>query len=94
MTLTVTLDLSPTQEKSLRFGIANHDKVHVRQLLVDALEPTIVSLMSETEFNPLNQEFLEISEKLWQEVNARLPADFQPLSDYAVSREGIYGDHP
>lgn len=94
MTLTVTLDLSPTQEESLRSSIVHRDTIRVRQLLVDALEPTIASLMAETERNLSNKDFLEISEKLWQEVSARLPADFQPLSDYAMSREGIYGDHP
>ena len=32
-------------------------------------------------------------ERLADEFEKRLPADFKGLSDYAMSREGIYEDH-
>lgn len=94
MTLTVTLDLSPEEEIQLQLSIVRRDREKVRQLLSDALEPAVAALMLKTHPELDQMTFQEISEKLWAEVDARLPADFQPLSDYAVSREGIYGDHP
>jgi len=96
MTLTVTLELSPLQEKQLRTGIAIHDEEGVRQLLVDALEPTIVDLFKEKEGveEKDSDEWHELSALLVEELATSLPNDFQGLSDYAVSREGIYADHP
>lgn len=94
MTLTVTIDLSPDEEKILQLSILRRDKVKVRQLLSNALEPTIAALMQITDSDLDNLTFDEISERLWAEVDARLPADFQPLSDFAMSREGIYDEHP
>ncbi len=40
------------------------------------------------------EEFEKIADELAVYVEKSLPADFKPLSDYAVSREGIYEDHP
>ncbi len=93
MTLTVTLDLSPAEEQQLRKEIAAQNTEKIRQLLSKALEPTVVALMQSTDADS-ELTFQEISERLWAEVAARLPAEFEPLSDYAMSREGIYGDHP
>lgn len=95
MTVTVTLELSPVQEKQLRTGIAIHDEEGVRRLLVDALEPTIVDLFKERASPEANDqdEWHELSTRLVEELAVSLPPDFQGLSDYAVSREGIYADH-
>ena len=96
MTVTVTLELSPVQEKQLRTGIAIRDEEGVRRLLVDALEPTIADLFKESA-NPEERdqdEWHELSALLVEELAASLPPNFQGLSDYAVSREGIYADHP
>ncbi len=44
---------------------------------------------------PLDKEQWEaLSALLVQFLAERLPPNFSGLSDYAVSREGIYGDHP
>ena len=92
MTVTVTLELSPVQEKQLRTGIAIHDEEGVRRLLVDVLEPAIADLFRESanteESN--EDEWHELSALLVAELAASLPPNFQGLSDYAVSREGIY----
>ena len=39
-------------------------------------------------------EFERLADELADYVEKSLPADFKPLSDYAMSREGIYEDHP
>ena len=40
-----------------------------------------------------SDEFERLADLLADEFEKRLPADFKPLSDYALSREGIYEDH-
>ena len=41
-----------------------------------------------------DKEFEKLADELADYVEKSLPADFKPLSDYAMSREGIYEDHP
>lgn len=43
---------------------------------------------------PNDEEFEKLANELADYFEQNLPADAKPLSDYAVSREGIYGDHP
>jgi antitoxin ParD1/3/4 len=93
MTLTITLELSPEEEQQLRRSIRQRDTENVRQLLLDALEPAIEDLLQERE--PMSmEEWDALVDELTQIVSAGLPPGTPPLSDYAVSREGIYGDHP
>lgn len=40
-----------------------------------------------------DDEFERLADLLADEFEKRLPKDFKPLSDYAMSREGIYEDH-
>jgi hypothetical protein len=40
-----------------------------------------------------DDEFERLADLLADEFEKRLPADAKPLSDYAMSREGIYEDH-
>lgn len=40
-----------------------------------------------------DDEFEQLADLLASEFEKRLPEDFKPLSDYAMSREGIYEDH-
>lgn len=39
------------------------------------------------------EEFEKLADLLADEVEKRMPEDAKPLSDYAMSREGIYEDH-
>ena len=44
--------------------------------------------------NLLNdEEFEQLADELADYFEKNLPADAKPLSDYAMSREGIYQDH-
>lgn len=99
MTLTITLDLTPDEEAQLRKGVIDHNKGLVRQLLLKAIEPTVDDLLSSPHIEvPIDQVTVqrreELIEQLHNIVTNALPADFHGLSDYAVSREGIYGEHP
>ncbi len=40
-----------------------------------------------------DDEFERLADLLADEFEKRLPKDFKSLSDYAMSREGIYEDH-
>ncbi len=40
------------------------------------------------------EQFNQLSKQLIELFVATRPSTATPLSDYAVSREGIYGDHP
>ena len=41
-----------------------------------------------------NEEFEKLADELADYFEKSLPPDAKPLSDYAMSREGIYEDHP
>lgn len=41
-----------------------------------------------------DEEFEKLAEELADYFEKNLPSDAKPLSDYAMSREGIYEDHP
>ncbi len=90
--MTITVHIPPDIEKQVRENISLGDIDAVRHLLVEALEPTVEALMK-------NKQYLSIEEwemKLDQLVDVFMDCvgtDVPPLSDYAVSREGIYEDH-
>ncbi|BAU07164.1 hypothetical protein NIES592_14635 [Fischerella major NIES-592] len=96
---TITLQLSPELEQKLRESIARHDAESIRQLLADAFAPTVEVLLGQipTQFNDeeLGDDELEASiDNLLEEFELYTGSNLPTLSDYAVSREGIYEDHP
>ena len=46
-----------------------------------------------TSGEPSDEEFERLADELADYVEKHLPPDAKPLSDYAMSREGIYEDH-
>ncbi len=94
MTMTITLELSPEMEAKLREGIARHDAEGVRQVLADALAPTVEALLQQTPQQLSEDEFETLADQLADELAARIESQTPVLSDYAVSRAGIYEDHP
>lgn len=92
---TITLTLSPELEQKLRESIARQDTESVRQLLADAFAPTVEVLLGEkTNSDIHDDEFEVIANELADDFAACVGSDVLPLSDYAVSREGIYEEHP
>ncbi len=88
--MTLTLDLSPDVESRLRQIIARRDAVAARRLLADALAPIVETLFHQPVTPASSAEFSARLDRLVTEAGEDLPV----LSDHAVSREGIYGDHP
>jgi len=90
----ITLELSPEAEAQLRAGIARHDVESVRQVLAEALAPTVELLLQQTPDQLSDDEFEAAANQLADELAACVGPDAPVLSDYAVSRAGIYEDHP
>lgn len=96
---TITLQLSPELEHKLRESIARRDAQSIRQLLADAFAPTVEALLEQTPTQFNHQEWededeLEASIDRLLDEFALSVGSIPTLSDYAVSREGIYEDHP
>jgi len=90
----ITLELSPDIEVRLRQSVAHGDADAVRRLLVEVLTPTVEALLQETPAELTNAEFEAMADQLADELTASLGPNVPSLSDYAVSRAGIYEDHP
>ena len=90
--MTITVYIPPEIEKRLNENISNGDKDAVRHLLVDAVEPTVDVLMNENPSLSV-EEFEAKLDQLAEKFMKYVGPDVPPLSDYALSREGIYEDH-
>jgi antitoxin ParD1/3/4 len=95
MTLTVTLDLPPDVEAELRMSIAHGDTERVRQVLTDALIPTVEALLQDATA-PLGDHHAwdSLADQLIATFATAVPANLPVLSDYATSRAGMYEEHP
>ncbi|KYC41124.1 hypothetical protein WA1_22810 [Scytonema hofmannii PCC 7110] len=97
---TITLQLSPELEQKIRESIARRDTQSLRLLLADAFAPTVEALLEKTPTQFNHQELTDENEleasvdKLLDEFALSICSNLPTLSDYAVSREGIYEDRP
>ena len=90
----ITLELPPDIEARLRESVARYDADAVRRLLVEALTPTVEALLRERPDALTDAEFEAVADQLADELTACRRSNAPVLSDYAVSRAGIYEDHP
>lgn len=90
----ITLELSPDIEGRLRESVAHGDAEAVRRLLVEVLTPTVEALLQETPAELTDTEFEAVVDQLADELTTSLGPNVPSLSDHAVSRAGIYEDHP
>lgn len=86
MTHLMTIELPELVYQSLSEEAAQKGK-RAEDVAAELLE----MLMSDRELS--DKEFEKLADLLADEFEKRLPADAKPLSDYAMSREGIYEDH-
>jgi len=87
--MTITLKLSSEQEHRLLEGAAQQDAQAVREVLLQAVDSTVESLLHTSVRRPQTSAFSALLDK----IAAELP-NAPALSDDAVSRAGIYADHP
>jgi antitoxin ParD1/3/4 len=90
----ITLELSTDIEVRLRESVARRDTEAVRRLLVEILTPTVEALLQEPSAELTDAEFEAVADHLADELTVSLGPNIPSLSDYAVSRAGIYEDHP
>jgi antitoxin ParD1/3/4 len=93
MMMTITLNLSPEVEAQLRLYVARHDVESMQILLAEALFPTVEALLSQSSEQLINDEFEAVADQLGEEMATYLGPNPPVLSDYALSRAGIYEEH-
>ena len=87
--MTITLQLSAEQQRLLEDGAARQDAAIVRRVLLQAVDATVPLLLEKPSSNPIPTDF----DALLDAIVADLP-EAPNLPDDAVTRAGIYGDHP
>jgi antitoxin ParD1/3/4 len=92
--MTITLELPPEVQATLQTKIARRDAESVRQILANALAPTVEALLRQPDNQMSDDEFEAVADMLADEWVARVKSNTPHLSEYAVSRVGIYEDHP
>ena len=86
MTHSMTIELPEAVYQSLSEEAKQKGK-KAEEIVVEMVE----SLTTSGE--PSDEEFERLADELADYVEKHLPPDAKPLSDYAMSREGIYEDH-
>ena len=92
--MTITITLATEIEAQLRQSIVQRDAESVSRLLTEALRPTVEAMLREVPPGLNDGEFERLADQLAEELAASVTAAQPTLSDHAVSREGIYEDHP
>jgi len=87
--MTITLKLTPEQENRLRAGAAQQDAQTVREILHQAVDSTVEGLLRRSLHPSKDHTLPALLDKVASEFR-----DAPALSDEAVSRAGIYADHP
>lgn len=90
----ISLELSPELEAKLRSSISRKDRLGIRQLLAEAFTPTVEALLMEASNQIPLSDFETTADELADVLAESTGADFPILSDYAISRQGIYEEHP
>lgn len=87
--MTITLTLSPEQEHRLRAGAAQHDAQAVREILLQAVDSTVEGILRASGKPPGPGELSALLDKIAADLR-----DAPALPDEALSRDGIYAEHP
>jgi len=93
--MTITVQIPHAIEMKLHEKVSCGDTNAVRHLLLDALIPTILEawINKNTQSKLSNDEFEVLTDQLADEFIAYVRQNFPLLSNYAVSRDGIYEDY-
>ena len=95
--MTITVEIPDDVQKKIPESVVSGDMKTAQRLVLEAVFPTVKdSIVNETtEPKELSyEEFAALAKKLVDMVEEFIDPDCPPLSDYAVSREGIYEGHP
>ena len=90
--MTITVQIPSNIERQIRKSISLGETDAVRHLLLEILEATVETLMSNNS-QLSDDEFEALADQLADDFMVSVGPDCPPLSDYAVSREGLYERH-
>jgi antitoxin ParD1/3/4 len=90
----ISIEIPPRLETKLRDALARGDNREAETILVDAVRPTLQTLLSAPQHDLTDEEFEALADEFADEFEAILGPNAPPLPDEALTREGIYGDHP
>lgn len=93
MTLSITIQLTAEDERNLTAAQKRRDEVAMRQVLEKALAPVVQDLLDRPIKKLSIEEWLIQAEEMITDFTKSIPPGTPPLSEYALSREGIYEDH-
>ncbi len=89
----VTLLLPPEKESELRKSVAQDDRKRAKEILVEAIEPTLDAMLAKPTKEPVD--FDVIIAELDRITDKAFGSEGPPqLPDEAFTRAGIYQDHP
>lgn len=89
----VTLKLSPQKESELLTNVALENRQRAREILVEAIEPTLDALLSQDSKKKIDiKDLIAKLDRLNEEFFG--PDGPPHLPDEALTRSAIYGDHP
>ncbi len=92
--MTITVELPDGIEAQLRESLARQDVERARRLLAEAVAPTVEALLRHAPAELTETDFEAVASQLADQMAAYRGPKAPVLSDEAVSREGIYADHP
>jgi antitoxin ParD1/3/4 len=92
--MTITLHIPPHLEGPLRDCLVRGDAAAAQRMLAEAFAPTVAALLNEAAPPLSDAEFEALADQLADHLEACAGKAAGLLSDEAVSREGIYQDHP
>ena len=92
--MTITFELTIDQERKLREGKERQDPSAIRQILLQALDSMVEKLLGQAQAEPHEVDYEALADQLASSFAATAHADHRPLSEHAMTRQGIYGDHP
>ena len=92
--MTITLHIPKHLEGPLRDCLVRGDAAAAQRMLADAFAPTVAAMLNEAAPPLSDAEFEALADQLADEWEADGGPKGIVLSDEAISREGIYGDHP
>jgi len=92
--MVIPLHVPPQLENQLRQSAARGDAATMRQLLSEAIDLNIESMLREEQSKELSaDEFDHLADELAEGIAVEPGPESHPLSEHAVSREGLYEDH-
>ena len=94
--MTITVEIPHDVEKQIQESIGRGDIKTARRLLQESVFPSVEAAImdNKTPKSVSNKKFEELLDKLADMAEEYIDSNCPPLSDYAVSREGIYEGHP